>query len=314
MDEKDKNIPLIGIDKVIVGLGTSCALGNKFVLFESLDKDIDMPTDISHGYANSGKDNPIKFLFCMMLLCTKGKISLKMNLDTIEIKPGEIFLSAPGVILSRVDVLPGTRAAGIAFDPKAFVFMGNPNNRSYTTIRNAFLTNFVISAEGREPDKMVGLFKEMEKIVSTEHFQFKEECIEGMLQCVCTGVAQWLVDSGKSSSEGRTRGERMMIDFMKLLQENCMKEREIKFYADKFCLTPKYFAKLIYDQSGRHANQWIRDFVILEAKAMLRTGRYTVQQVSYNMNFPNSSFFGKYFKAATGVSPRHYMLEGEPEK
>lgn len=42
---------------------------------------------------------------------------------------------------------------------------------------------------------------------------------------------------------------------------------------------------------------------------MLRTGNYTVQQVSDALHFPNSSFFGKYFKAAVGCSPRRYAIE-----
>ena len=42
---------------------------------------------------------------------------------------------------------------------------------------------------------------------------------------------------------------------------------------------------------------------------MLRTGNYTVQQVSDALNFPNSSFFGKYFKAAVGCSPRRYSID-----
>ena len=47
---------------------------------------------------------------------------------------------------------------------------------------------------------------------------------------------------------------------------------------------------------------------ILLTKALLKSKTYTVQQVSIMLNFANASFFGKYFKSATGVSPRRYML------
>ena len=59
--------------------------------------------------------------------------------------------------------------------------------------------------------------------------------------------------------------------------------------------------------SGRYAGQWIRDYVVLEAKALLKSGEYTVQQVSDRLNFANQSFFGSYFKKAVGCSPSAYQ-------
>ena len=75
------------------------------------------------------------------------------------------------------------------------------------------------------------------------------------------------------------------------------------------------FEKQIWDaacvlRGNLDASEWIKDAVILEAKAMLRKGSYTVQQVSLALNFPNQSFFGKYFKSAVGMSPRQYQQEG----
>lgn len=64
----------------------------------------------------------------------------------------------------------------------------------------------------------------------------------------------------------------------------------------------------MYQVSGRYAGDWINDYVILEAKALLKSKKYTVQQVCDMLNFSNPSFFGKFFKAAVECSPRKYML------
>ena len=63
---------------------------------------------------------------------------------------------------------------------------------------------------------------------------------------------------------------------------------------------------MIYKESGKHAKDWIRDFVIKDAKTMLKSGNYTVQEVSEILHFANQSFFGKYFKGAVGCSPIAY--------
>ncbi|MDE5914992.1 MAG: helix-turn-helix domain-containing protein, partial [Duncaniella sp.] len=45
---------------------------------------------------------------------------------------------------------------------------------------------------------------------------------------------------------------------------------------------------------------------ILEAKLLLRTTGMNIQEISVALNFSNQSFFGKYFKHLTGLSPREY--------
>lgn len=73
------------------------------------------------------------------------------------------------------------------------------------------------------------------------------------------------------------------------------------FYAEKLCLTPKYLSQVILEVSDRHATDWIRDYVILDAKALLKSGRYTVQQVGDLLNFSNASFSVSILRRRWGV-------------
>ncbi len=49
---------------------------------------------------------------------------------------------------------------------------------------------------------------------------------------------------------------------------------------------------MVFESSGKYAKDWIKEYVILAAKALLKSNDYTVQQISYMLNFPNNSFFG----------------------
>lgn len=51
---------------------------------------------------------------------------------------------------------------------------------------------------------------------------------------------------------------------------------------------------------------WIDHFVLLEAQSLLKYTNMSVQEISYQLNFPNQSFFGCYFKRLTGMSPSQY--------
>ena len=65
--------------------------------------------------------------------------------------------------------------------------------------------------------------------------------------------------------------------------------------------------------SGKTAGEWIDEYVILEAKALLKYSVMSIQEVAYYMNFPNPSFFGKYFKRYVGISPQKYREGTEPK-
>jgi AraC-like DNA-binding protein len=99
----------------------------------------------------------------------------------------------------------------------------------------------------------------------------------------------------------------MLVEkFLDLAQTHYKEQRELNFYADKLCLTPKHLSKVVRKTSGTTANGWIDNHVILEAKALLKSTDMTILQISEELNFPSQSFFGKYFKRCTGMSPSEY--------
>lgn len=96
--------------------------------------------------------------------------------------------------------------------------------------------------------------------------------------------------------------------FIALVAEHHRKERRVDFYAEQLFLTPKYLSSVVKKVSGRPAGEWIDGYVILEAKSLLKHSAMSVQEIAYYMNFPNPSFFGKYFKRQTGMSPNKYKI------
>lgn len=98
----------------------------------------------------------------------------------------------------------------------------------------------------------------------------------------------------------------MLRKFILLLDEHCKRERKLSFYADRLCVTSKYLTVLIKQASGRNARQWIVDFVIAESKRLLQKRSLNVLEVSDMMNFPNQSFFTKFFRQHTGQTPTEY--------
>lgn len=111
---------------------------------------------------------------------------------------------------------------------------------------------------------------------------------------------------------GSAKGQRAcrsayVRDFMKLVHVYYTSERSVAFYASKLCISSKYLSLLVKESTGRSAARWIDEFVLMEAKNLLRFSGKNVQQVAYTLNFTNQSSFGKYFKHLTGMSPTEYQ-------
>lgn len=97
--------------------------------------------------------------------------------------------------------------------------------------------------------------------------------------------------------------------FVNLLHENYRTERSVEFYANLMSLTPKHLSRVVRIYSGKSAHQWIDEFVVLEIKNLLKYSDLSIQQISYELNFPNPSFMGQYFKRITGKTPGEYRRE-----
>jgi AraC-like DNA-binding protein len=104
-------------------------------------------------------------------------------------------------------------------------------------------------------------------------------------------------------SPSLSRKEELFIDFQTLLRNNCKKQHDVKFYANELCITTQYLSAILKEQSGKSAGQWIQNALMVEAKGMLKTPRINIQQVANELNFPDQSTFGKFFKKHTGMSP-----------
>ena len=99
---------------------------------------------------------------------------------------------------------------------------------------------------------------------------------------------------------------RLFSIFSMLIAEYYKTAREVSFYADKLCITPKYLTLIATQVTGRSARQCIADFVIIEMKALLRNANVDIKELVKELGFRNQSALSRYFRRQTGMSPSEY--------
>ena len=100
--------------------------------------------------------------------------------------------------------------------------------------------------------------------------------------------------------------EELLSKFIQLIIKHYKENRTLDFYAEKLFISTKYMSDIIKKTSGLTAHDWIDRYTILEAKILLRSTNKTIQEISNELNFPNHSFFSKYFKHHMGMTPKAY--------
>ncbi len=258
---------------------------------------------------------PCRFDGFMVIFCGGGSLSLDVNLHTYNIKENSIVLSLPSHILRISDVdeseVDRLRCVVVAMS-KEFI---SEIHLDFTSIFNEsqrLMDNPVLSLEGEELDIAKDYLKLATRILTSDILSNKKEVLGGLVSSLCYAVGEsWTRKLDRVKSDFRPSPQSMRLNmvfenFIKLVTEFHESERNVSFYADRLCLTPKYLSKLIKQVSGRSAPEWIDSFVILEAKNLLKYSDSTIKEIVYRLHFPNQSVFYKYFKAHTGMTPSEY--------
>ena len=99
------------------------------------------------------------------------------------------------------------------------------------------------------------------------------------------------------------RQNELMLRFLSLVKEHCRRERNVAFYADKLCISTRYLAAIVRNTAHETVKAVIDRAVLLEIKDLLQTTELSVQEIAFQLHFPDQSYLGRYFKKLTGQSP-----------
>ena len=254
--------------------------------------------------------HPCRFDGYMLLYCVKGRIRLNVNLSEYCIDEGMIFMNVPGNIIRINEILdvPKEDVRYVCAAMSKEFLQGMPLDVS--KIFNEGMS-MVANPNMRLTEKELQVVRcglEIITRVVNSDTLYKREALLSMLSSMfylLMGV--WRKRGTAGENDGQSSRSKLIFDhFIKLVSEYHTQYRNVGFYADKLCLTPKYLSKLIKSATGRSAPDWIDQYVILEAKNLLKYSGVTIKEIVYRLNFPNQSVFYKFFKARTGMTPTEY--------
>ena len=290
-----------GIFSMLPRLKGMAELPDGLAIYGSLSNPDDF--DVSGFPKDKYVDTVIRSRFLFAFFCQKGEATIRLNLRDYTIRPGNILVAMPGTLLEHVENLLATRGAAIILSESVYHLL--PQEYINTVKGLEMAPPFLFYPTAEQENLCSDALDLLQKLMQLPSGNHRDGAIQGCLHI----VSNTLIDAPRldEGTGHQDKAQQVHSAFLRDVAANYKRQREINFYASQQCLSPKYFGQIILKATGRNAADIIREYVIVEAKVMLRSQRYTVQQVADELHFSSQSAFGKYFKNATGMSPKSFQ-------
>lgn len=270
----------------------------------SLDDDIIM---IDYTPGATSEAHPLRLDALLIMLIDAGEANISIDLADYTLRPGSLLITQSKNVIHAFSSSADFhgRIIGCSRDALESIL---PKLSDITALLLNQRTEPVIPLPKPKIDDLSELFNLLQTKLNSES-RFRKQKILAILSCIMLEIVDVNQLDNQELLPRRTRKEEIMARFMIAVGENFRTERSVNAYADMLSITPKHLSAVVKEISGKTAGQWIENYIILEAKILLRTTDLSIQQIADKLSFPNQSSFGKYFKNLEGISPSNYRKE-----
>lgn len=248
---------------------------------------------------------PLTFDGIVWVFCKNGTLSLKVNTEKKEMRTNTVLTVFPHYIveLNQVSTDFEFEYHFFAIEHMLDFFFSSNRNISF----HIEMAPLITLSEEEFNDLLTYHYFILDQ--SQKKYLFKTKIMQKLLQLftfIIEGFYCEYTDIDKNTPHSSVRQKKIVNSFFQLLINHSNEKKDVTFFADKLCLTPKYISTLVKKYTGRPMITWINLFIILRAKYLLKSTDMTIFQIADVLGFQNPSFFGKFFKQKEGITPGEY--------
>lgn len=247
-------------------------------------------------------NTPYRFRCGILGLCMSGECRLSVNLREYILQEHDFMFIGPGCVVQFHAKSENFRTHSICFST---AYISRSSFRTAVPFFSRVIENPQLHLSDEESALFLTYFQLLQKQNCSKAGR-NEETVQHLLSALLSEIADIYRERKPIMERNLSRNEILVRDLIRLILTHFKEHRSVRFYAEQMCITPKYLSTTIKKNSGLTVSEWIDRAVIFEAKIQLKSTSKTVQQVSDYLNFPNPSFFGRYFKRHTGMTPNEY--------
>lgn len=242
----------------------------------------------------------------LVMICTTGKIQFDYDGQLTTVHKGELFLGVPGSVVSDYMVSPDFDCKLIAVKPTEVM----ASRELHTMVINSMLhikTHPVARLTETDAEDVFAYHDLICRRIRLAEHRYKNGEVRSLINAFLLRMVG-IIDNEMNvpETEATVRGDQLVEKFVWMVNEDCGHNRLVEYYADRLNITPKYLSTIVRSSLNRTPTDVIKVVTMKEIERRLRYTDDSIKQISQAMNFPNTSFFGKYFKQHSGMTPNSY--------
>lgn len=244
----------------------------------------------------------------IFVLCMGGELEASVNLNRITVRANDFVTIMPGSIL-QIHSVNGEPILYFGGFSSKYIEQANLNHSAINTL---FIPpgRPIISLKPEGAKLLEEYFLFLIKLYAFFNEAARKGITPHLYNNIHTGIAAMYNNRTQNSKECLSKSESICKNFTQLVIQNYMQTRSVAWYAEKLEITPTHLCTTVKKVTGNTCIEIISRMVIMDAKSQLKSTNLSVQEIADSLNFTNMSFFGKYFKRYTGMSPLNYRYSG----
>lgn len=238
-------------------------------------------------------------------ICTGGHCSFMFNGQNFELNEGDLMIVRKGRLLENVKCSDDFKVKNL-YVTASFIELCTPQSNYGMKGQLALFLNPVMRLDEDQRFACERDFRWIEyRLEQTGHKFYRELVINAVQSAILDFFDFHSTLSGEDSIS--TQNASIMSRFLAMLEDGAYRRnREVTFYADSLCVTPKYLSEVSKRVSGYAANYWINRYTSLDIARMLRDKSLTFVQISDIFNFSSPAYFSRYVQRNLGMNPTQY--------
>jgi len=252
---------------------------------------------------------PVHFEIAAVIVCKKGEAKAVLNDIPITIHEEDFLVITPDSILEKFEDISGDCDISIIMISGAERFRAILIDRQLWDLMIRVRKDPVIHLSKK--DKSLGLISK-ELMIQVFNSQSKGAYTEQLLSAIADvflfEILNMLSDkfAYQPRREEKISGQRVFLRFIDTLKDSYGQLRSVDEMARTLCVSPKYLARVVKDNSGMTPSQWMDEYTMRAIIHELRHTDKPMKDIALSMGFPNPSSFGTYFRKHEGISPAAY--------
>jgi len=243
-----------------------------------------------------------------VVACICGKLQVELNTLAYTIQPNEILVCLPNSVIDNCMLSPDFDGVVLCLSQRGILEQISENeiwDKAFHFTENPIVR---VSEDSLHMFELYGSM--LMRKVKMDRSPFYREIVVSIVKAALYELLANV--ENKSASYGRgliKQREVLFKNFIDLLSMTRIKPRNVSWYAEQLCITPKYLSTVSKQVSGKTAFDWINEYILVDIRFWLKNTNKSIKEIADLLEFPNISFFGKYCRTHFGVSPTEYRKQ-----